>query len=156
MRRLKAIFTAAVLVCGASSTVLSTQSFAHGGALDAHGARHAAMEAIGAHMKALSAVARGNAPVDALARGHAMSLRGLAGTVKFLFPEGPITGADRSTPAIWERWDEFVAISDDFTTKSVALMDAVEGGDISQIAAALAEVGKTCGACHTPFRGPKK
>lgn len=136
--------------------VTVSPSLSHEGELSAHGARHAAMKAIGAHMKALGAVAKGSAPVDEAAKTHAMSLASLAGTFKYLFPEEPIAEKSRALPAIWERWDEFAAISDEFTTKSYAVVTAVSGGKAADVGAALGEVGKTCGGCHKPFRGPRK
>ena len=156
MKRIQTLMAAGLIAAGAASVGVTTQAMAHGDDLSAHGARHAAMEAIGGHMKALSAVAKGQAPVDEAAAGHAKSLRGLAGTVKFLFPEEPQAEKSRAIPAIWERWDEFVAVSDQFTNATHKVMDAVATGDAGQVGAALGEVGKTCGGCHKPFRGPKK
>ena len=156
MNRVQAICAAALIAAGGATTTLVAQAGAHGDDLSAHGARHAAMAAIGGHMKALSAVAKGQAPADDVAAGHAKSLRGLAGTVKFLFPEEPIAEKSRAIPAIWEKWDEFAAISDQFTLASGKLVEAVASGDAGQVGAALGEVGKTCGGCHKPFRGAKK
>jgi cytochrome c556 len=70
-----------------------------------------------------------------------------------LFPEGSIVGDSEALPAIWERWEEFVAIADSGVAAAEAGIAAAEAGDAAGYAAALQTLGGTCGQCHQQFRG---
>ena len=69
-----------------------------------------------------------------------------------LFPEGSIVGDSKALPAIWENWDEFLAIVDSGRIAAGEARDAAEAGDTATYAASLRTVGETCGACHQQFR----
>ena len=70
-----------------------------------------------------------------------------------LFPEGSIVGESKALPAIWEKWDTFVAIIETGKTAAAAGIAAAEAGDAAAYGAALQTLGGTCGACHQQFRG---
>lgn len=54
--------------------------------------------------------------------------------------------------AIWEKPAEYKAAADAFAEAAAKLQVAAETGNAATIAAAHAEVGKSCGGCHRPFR----
>lgn len=126
----------------------------HGGMSD-YDRRHEGMHAIASHMKKLGAMAKGEADVDATAVVHAMAIQELAATVPLWFPEGAGGEKSRVKPEIWSDWDGFVKASDDFYAAAGNTVEAAKTGDAGQIGAALGAMGKTCGGCHKPFRGPK-
>lgn len=130
---------------------------AHGGDMTPHEVRDEVMHAIGSHMKALGDIAKGEAELDEATIVHAKSLQALSATVIYLFPEGSASDAetDRTKPDIWERWDEFAAVSAAFAAATPKAVAAVESGERGEIGMALREIGKTCGDCHKPFREEK-
>ena len=147
------------LCTGVSLAVAAPVALADGmmpSADSAYETREGVMKAIGGHMKALGAVAKGEAAMDASTPVHAQAVMELSHTVKFLFPEDSITEKSRANPEIWLDWDGFMKASMDFETASAALVEAAAGGDPAALGAALGGVGKTCGGCHKPFRGPEK
>ncbi len=101
-------------------------------------------------------MARGKAEYDAVAAQSAADA--LVGTsmvpTALLWPEG--TGPDvvegtASLAAIWENRADFDAKWADFGTAAAALQAAAGQGP-EQLTAAMADVGKSCGACHTTYR----
>jgi cytochrome c556 len=70
-----------------------------------------------------------------------------------LFPEDSIVGESKALPAIWEKWDTFVAIIETGKTAAAAGIAAAEASDAAAYGAALQTLGGTCGACHQQFRG---
>jgi cytochrome c556 len=130
---------------------------AHGGEMTPHEVRDEVMHAIGSHMKALGDIAKGEAEMDASTIVHAKSLQALSATIVYLFPEGSASDVDtdRTKPEIWERWDEFAAVSAAFAAATPKAVAAVESGERGEIGMALREIGKTCGDCHKPFREEK-
>jgi cytochrome c556 len=70
-----------------------------------------------------------------------------------LFPEGSIVGDSKALPAIWENWDEFVAIVETGKQAATDAIAAAEAGDAAAYQAAYQALGATCGQCHQQFRG---
>ncbi|MBU1336535.1 MAG: cytochrome c [Alphaproteobacteria bacterium] len=70
-----------------------------------------------------------------------------------LFPEGSIVGDSEALPAIWENWEDFVAIVETGKQAATDGLAAAEAGDATAYAAAVQALGATCGACHQQFRG---
>lgn len=159
--KMTALGGALALGLGAAGTVMAS-SHGHGGDGHSHadgsafGARQTVMHTIGGHMKALGAVAKGEMAADAATAVHAESLHALAASTKFMFPEGSITDKSRSKPEIWSDWAGFEKAADAFTDATAAMIPIAKTGDAAQIGAALGEIGKTCGGCHKPYRGPEK
>jgi cytochrome c556 len=78
-----------------------------------------------------------------------------------LFPKNTgmaeFPGKSYARPVIWTDWDKFLAAAKNASTKAEALNAALKGGDKAAITAAFQDMGKNgCGACHEPFREPKK
>ncbi len=113
------------------------------------------MHLIGSHMKHLGDIAKGEAEMDASTLTHAQSLQVLSATVPYLFPEGSMHAMSRAKPEIWSDWEGFVEVADAFAAATPGVVAAVESGDAEQIGPALQAVGRTCGACHDDYRGPK-
>ncbi|MGM0517349.1 MAG: c-type cytochrome [Pseudomonadota bacterium] len=70
------------------------------------------------------------------------------------FPEGTDAMAGE-TNALMEIWDEPEAFDDavaEFETTAKALVEAANGGDKRQLAAAVKDVGGSCKGCHDDFR----
>jgi len=53
----------------------------------------------------------------------------------------------RAKMEIWNKWNDFTQANN----AMIAVANKVAGGDL----AAAGEIGRTCGGCHKPFRGPK-
>lgn len=123
---------------------------------EAYQHRNAVMKGIGGHMQALGAVAKGEAEPDAGTIVHARGLNAASQAVKLLFVQEGISEKSRSKPEIWSDWAGFSKAADDFAMATAAVVPAAESGDPAAIGAALGEVGKTCGGCHQPYRGPEK
>ena len=71
-----------------------------------------------------------------------------------LFPPGT-EPTGRAKPEIWTDWAKFEAAAKDFQDAAPKLVPAAKSGVANQIPAARGAVGKTCGACHKPFRKPE-
>jgi cytochrome c556 len=78
--------------------------------------------------------------------------------VKFvtLFPQGSETGGDTAAkPEIWTSKAEFDAIAKQLDAATAKAAAAAPGG-LDGFKAAMADVGKSCKACHEKFRAEKK
>ena len=87
---------------------------------------------------------------------HAESLAAMSHTVKLLFAQELISVKSRAKPEIWSDWAGFSKAADDLSMATAAVVEAAKGGDPAAIGAALGDVGKACGGCHKPYRGPEK
>lgn len=105
----------------------------------------------------LFAMAKGDMPYDAeIAAGHAAALNELTQYEEpRMFIPGTSTaempGETRALPAIWERPDEFRQAFDQLQEATTRVVE-VAGDGQEALAAAVAEVGKSCGNCHQSFR----
>jgi cytochrome c556 len=82
----------------------------------------------------------------------ARSLAGWAKAVPGLFPEGSNTGETKALPAIWSDWAGFQGKADAYATAAAKLGAAAQAGDKPGFAAALGEVGASCGGCHDSYK----
>ncbi len=64
-------------------------------------------------------------------------------------------GQTRAKPAIWVKWSDFEAAAGKLKKASANLARVAAGGNAGAIKAAAGAIGKSCGGCHKPFRGPK-
>lgn len=69
-----------------------------------------------------------------------------------LFPEGSIVGESDALPAVWENWDEFVAITERAADAARDAIAAAEAGDADAYNVAFRAIGATCNECHQQFR----
>jgi cytochrome c556 len=105
----------------------------------------------------LFGMAKGEMDYDAdAARAHAADL---AIITQYPFPDLFLEGSSnearpgktRALPKIWEDMSGFAKAYSDFRSAVAALGDKVGNGQ-PELAAAVGEVGKTCGGCHKPYR----
>ena len=115
--------------------------------------RIAGMKGLGGN---LQAAAKAVTPAEVQAKlGAAIAF---AETIPTLFPKGTGIGdkgvtKTRARQEIWAKPAEFKAASDALVNALKAANAAA--GDKAKLDAAFGEVRKSCGGCHTPFRGPE-
>ena len=120
--------------------------------------RHEGMEDIGDAMKLVSVQLKGDNPDLAAVREGAATIARLSPEVKGWYPPGtgPDVGKTRAKPAIWEKPDDFASKARAFEPVAQRFNAAAQGGDVAAIKAAHAELGKSCKACHDPYRAEEK
>ena len=104
----------------------------------------------GAAMRAIKAIVDAKGPT-AGAVEQAAKLKTLEAAFIKMFP----AGSDKDTkalPVVWTDWAGFQAASKASDAAYDKLAAAAGSGDQAALAAAFADVGKTCGACHDKFR----
>jgi cytochrome c556 len=105
----------------------------------------------GAAMRAIKAVVDAKGPT-APAVAEAAKLKTLEAAFVKMFPAGSGTGETKALPVIWTDWAGFEAASKASDVAYDKLAVAAGSGNAEQLAAAFADTGKTCGACHDKFR----
>jgi cytochrome c556 len=100
----------------------------------------------------------GKAATPAEAKTKLAAAIKFAETIPSAFPKGTGIGdkgvtKTRALQDIWAKAADFKAASDAL----VAALKAAEAaaGDQAKFDAALGDIRKSCGGCHTPFRGPE-
>ncbi len=122
--------------------------------------RRAHMQLIWRDFGPVLSMAKGDMEYDAAtAQVHADNLRALSSyNPTALFPAGTAKpdrdGDTRALPAIWERLDDFLAAYGNFTTAMAQVAEVASNGQ-PELAAAVFDAGKSCGACHDDFRAEK-
>ena len=118
-------------------------------------ARVEGMKALGGNLKAASQAAT---PADAKAKiAEAIAF---SESIVSRFPKGTGPGdagvtKTRALPDIWTKAAEFKAAADALTAALKNVDAALDSGDSAKVGAAFGEIGKNCGGCHKPFRGPE-
>lgn len=69
-----------------------------------------------------------------------------------LFPAGSDSGDTKAAAAIWTDMAGFQAASKTTETAAGTLAEAGKSGDLTKVAAAFGDLGKSCGACHDKYR----
>lgn len=105
----------------------------------------------GAAMRAIKAVVDAKGPT-APAVAEAAKLKTLEAAFVKLFPAGSDKGDTKALPVIWTDWAGFEAASKASDAAYDKLAVAAGSGNAEALAAAFADTGKTCGACHDKFR----
>jgi cytochrome c556 len=116
--------------------------------------RHEGMEQIGKSTKTIKRALDSSSPDVAEIQKAAATIAELAAKSPNWFPQGtgPELGKTGAKPEIWQNYPDFVAKDRDFG-KAAQTFDAVaRSGDLSQIKAGFADLGKTCKACHDKYR----
>jgi cytochrome c556 len=123
---------------------------------DAVNTRVATMKKLGGHLKAaLDATAKS---VDA--RAEIAGAIKIAESIPSLFPKGTGPGdtgvtRTRALQDIWAKPTEFKAAADALVAALKTTDAALAAGIKADIDAGFGGVRKSCGGCHTPFRGPE-
>ena len=119
--------------------------------------RHEKYEAMGDAMKAIGRELKGDSPDLAAVRKNAAIINAFAPQIPSLFPPGtgPDVGKTMAKAEIWQKPEDFLAKSTAFTAAARAFNTAAQGSDVAAIRAAQGALGKTCKACHDPYRTPE-
>lgn len=100
---------------------------------------------------------RPNTPVDtALVATNAAKIAELAAKIPevYLVDTRGFTGKTRALDGIWTSQADFKAKADGLVTAANAAVAAAKSGDEAATKTALQNMGRSCGACHDPYRGP--
>jgi len=118
--------------------------------------REAGMKKMGGNIKAaLDPAAK---PGDAKAKlADAIAF---AKSIPAHFPKGtgigdPGVTKSRALQDIWTKPAEFQAAADALVAALNGVDVALSSGDRAKVDATSGEIGKSCGGCHKPFRGPE-
>ena len=119
--------------------------------------RHEGMEDIGDAFKVLGREMKAGEPDVAAVRTHATTIARLAPQVSRWFPAGtgPDVGKTRAKPEIWQKPEDFAAKRRAFQTAARSFDATAKTGDVAAIKASFGTLGKTCKACHDPYRAPE-
>ena len=104
----------------------------------------------GAAMRAIKGIIDAKGPTSGAVE-QAAKLKTLEVAFVKLFP----AGSDKDTkalPVVWSDWAGFQAASKNAETAFDKLATAAGSGNQEALAAAFADTGKACGACHEKFR----
>ena len=107
-----------------------------------------------AQSKAFKSIKKAVKADDKKAVGKAAkNLYNLAGKIAKTFKKKDTSG--RAKPAIWKDMDGFKKKAQAFAI-SVAIFSMNSSKSKAVVAKSIKNIGKNCGGCHKPFRGPKK
>ena len=105
----------------------------------------------GAAMRAIKAVVDAKGPTTGAVE-QAAKLKTLEAAFIKLFPAGSDKGETKALPTVWSDWAGFQAANKNADAAFDKLAAAAGSGDQAALAAAFADAGKACGACHDKFR----
>lgn len=116
--------------------------------------RHEQMETIGDETKAIRRQLSASSPDIGAIRSSASTIARLAPKVPSWFPAGtgPDVGKTEAKAEIWQKPEDFAAKSRTFQQAAASLNAAAKAGDLTVIKARFADLGKSCKACHDPYR----
>ena len=119
--------------------------------------RHEGMEQIGKLMKQLSRDMKAEPLNLGAVRAGAAKMDELARKAGNWFPAGtgPSAGKTHAKAEIWEKPQDFAAKMAAFQRAAAAFHSAARAGNVAATKAAFGDVGKSCKACHDPYRHKK-
>lgn len=117
--------------------------------------RKGVMKAIAGHMGASSMIVTGKVKFNKNLKLHADALAALTKDMVAMFPEGSDFGETNAKDAVWEQPEKFKKAAKESEDAAAAFAKVVDSGDKGKSIAAFKELGKTCKACHKPFRQKK-
>lgn len=120
--------------------------------------RHEHMETLGDETKKINNELKSATPDVGQIRQSAAKILELAPDLLSWFPEGtgPDVGKTRAKPEIWQTPDHYATKANDFVRAAEDFDSAAKSGDLGQIEASFATLGKTCKSCHDRYREPEK
>ena len=114
-------------------------------------ARMEAMSGVGAEMKTMGEMAKGARPFDAdAARAAATRIAGYAAETPALFMAQEDDPKSEARAAIWDDFADFTAKASDMEQTATQYAGSIE--TLQDVQTALSALGKTCTACHKPYR----
>lgn len=159
MNRLTRIGVAAVMaaVSAAVAAQAVTKAASQADADKAIQARQAIFSEINDLNRALGPMMR-SAPVDtAVVQTNATKIAELAAKIPDAYAvdtRGFTATKTRALDLIWNSQADFKSKADALVTAANAAAAAAKTGDADATRTALQGIGRACGACHDPFRGP--
>jgi cytochrome c556 len=120
--------------------------------------RHEGMEDIGDAFKAVGAQLKSSNPDIAAIQKLAATIAAGAEKSSTWFPPGtgPDVGKTRAKADIWQKPEDFAVKDAAFQDAARAFKAAADSGDVAAIKTAAGGLGKSCKACHDPYRAPEK
>ena len=109
------------------------------------------MEHIGRVVKRINDRLKAKRGFAEIAR-DAEEIRAAAARVPSLFPQGSRDGHSEATPAVWERWPEFVAAARTLEGEAEKLVATARSGPETAIAEQFRATARACSGCHDVFR----
>ena len=136
---------------------LAGYALAHSGATGIVKTRMDQMMEIGTAMKTIGQMIQGKTDFNSeAAQIAANAVAANAKAIPDLFPKGSDKAPSEAVAAIWENWEEFVAIAAQMENEATALSSAAGAASNAQALQPLfAKLGKTCSSCHSKFRVKK-
>lgn len=119
--------------------------------------RHEGMEDIGDAFKVVNRELKAGSPNVGAIQAAAASIAANAEKSGTWFPPGtgPDVGKTRAKAEIWQKPEDFAAKDAAFVKAAQAFKAAADSGDVAAIKAQAGELGKSCKACHDPYRAPE-
>jgi len=160
MNRLTRICTLAALATVSSLAVSQDavkKAASQAEATQAIEARQAIFSQINDLNKPMGPMVRPNTPVDtAVVATNAAKIAELAAKIPaaYLVDTRGFTGKTRALDGIFSSQADFKAKADGLVTAANAAATAAKAGDEAATKTALQNMGRACGACHDPYRGP--
>lgn len=145
-----------ILASAAAFSMVAGAAVANGGVE----ARQELMKSIAGNTKTIGAFVKGGKGSAADVEASAAAISADAKKIGAMFGdqihvENAGDVKTTASPAIWQKWDGFVAIANDLDSAASALSAAAATGDADAIKAGFGPMVKTCGACHKPYRVKK-
>ncbi len=137
-----------------ASSIIALSMIAGTVAADVLSDRKDGFKAHADNIKAVKAAVESGNAADAVAPAEKMVA--FAKQIDGLFPAGSGSGETRAKPEIWSDWAKFQEVSAAHVAETEKLVAVAKSGDASALGAQLKATGASCGACHKPFRLPKK
>lgn len=152
--------TKILLIAASIAGATTIAALAHGGATGIVKQRMDGMMAMGKALTAVGDMFKGKATFDPQQISSSADIvRQHAAEMGKLFPDTKASRKGKGTealPAIWQKMDEFLALTNDLDARAVDLKAVSQTGDKRKIRIEFAKLSKTCASCHTDFRKPKK
>lgn len=103
---------------------------------------------------------KGEGSSDSVAAA-ATQIAAVADRIPGLFPKGTdeaggAAAKSRAKAEIWTNRAAFEKTAASLKASATALAEVAKSGDKDKIKVAFATMGKNCGGCHKPFRGPER
>ncbi len=119
--------------------------------------RNNLMHSLKYHLSAVAQIAKNKISYVEDAEAHADAIYKMLKQADHLFinDTGVGVGKSRALPSIWEDRNTFTNMMKDSAEKAALLYEASITKDVSLIASATGNLGKTCGNCHKKFRKKK-
>ncbi len=135
-------------------------AYSHSGATGIIKERMDAMGVMGDKSKIVANMFKGKTEFNAAALIDAADAFVMHGTgMAELFPDTDASRNGHKTealPKIWDEWQEFSTMVDEFISSSKALKETINStNDIGTLKKAFFKTTKNCSGCHKRFRKPK-